>query len=264
MPLAAPPSPMRTLSSPSRIISAGRVDTLCFDKTGTLTEDGLSIQGLCPVVAHGRGGGGGRGEGAWDLKLGPLERRLIDHRSDVDVSSAADLRQMEPLRIAADTYLPMWLCATCQLQGVKEEEEMEAAEYTERVRRGFGTVMAGCHSLSLLEERGRSVKNKGEGPKAHVWRTFQKALTRLVGGKLLSGQLEDVERGGTVRGRDGAEEGGDGGPGQLIGDPLEVEMFEDIGKGGMGLASTTSGTRCHIETLVYRRRRNLCGYASEP
>ncbi|KAG6552583.1 hypothetical protein Mapa_005783 [Marchantia paleacea] len=35
--------------NPSRIVSVGRVDTLCFDKTGTITEDGLNLKGVVAV-----------------------------------------------------------------------------------------------------------------------------------------------------------------------------------------------------------------------
>ncbi|OAE34103.1 hypothetical protein AXG93_2891s1270 [Marchantia polymorpha subsp. ruderalis] len=35
--------------NPGRILSLGRVDTLCFDKTGTITEDGLNLKGVVVV-----------------------------------------------------------------------------------------------------------------------------------------------------------------------------------------------------------------------
>ncbi|BFI18309.1 hypothetical protein MPTK1_6g14430 [Marchantia polymorpha subsp. ruderalis] len=35
--------------NPGRIVSVGRVDTLCFDKTGTITEDGLNLKGVVVV-----------------------------------------------------------------------------------------------------------------------------------------------------------------------------------------------------------------------
>ena len=143
-------------TSPPRMTNAGRVNCLCFDKTGTLTEEGLTLHGVTSVVpatkssSHAASHAGshaashaGKGGPAL-LGMGALEQRIFPMYRDASARPAAlALYDSPSTGPAAAPHSDHAI--------VTDPESLDPTDLAASLRLALVHVLAGCHSLSLLE-----------------------------------------------------------------------------------------------------------------
>ncbi|KAL2621789.1 hypothetical protein R1flu_001994 [Riccia fluitans] len=175
--------------NPSRIVAAGRVDTVCFDKTGTITEDGLNLTGVVPVV-------------------------------ESEAKSSFTARSCGPLQQDPQT---VYLQGQQALVG---RSDGKSTDKTSVSSLGLFYTLATCHSISVLDERESAIANE-DRIRDHsaialwfhgfwkIFESFSYKYTRAATKESTEGPEQEAA---------GAQE-----PCHFIGDPLEIQMFISTG-----------------------------------
>jgi magnesium-transporting ATPase (P-type) len=134
-------------TAPPRMTNAGRVNCLCFDKTGTLTEEGLTLHGVASVVPATLPAAAPPATTATArLVVGPMEQRI----QPLYRSAAAHPMALALHGATAPPAAPTKRSVVGAADPILTDT-LPAADVAAALRLGLVHVLAGCHSLSLLE-----------------------------------------------------------------------------------------------------------------